>query len=518
MSSWQVRGQERGVGPLPSGLRIAGMGARLSAWLIDLVILGFLSLIPVCLAVVSGAVGLNPEAAKQMESNPNLQLTVPLLVVNIAPLIAWAAVWVVFAVGYAAACWTFLRGLPGQKLVSLQVADAATGENLSFARAMWRSVALNGIPAVAAALVLVVSCEVLTTIAPADYGAYDTNRLYSTWGSGLSSALGLASLASWVWPVILLITTASRADKRGLHDRLAGSVVVGRAPMPTAWSYPYGPIPGAPYGFGGSPGAVYPPGPGYPPVPGFVPGIAYPPAVSQQAMPPAPSVSSGEAQALDGATGNMPADHTPPVARPGLVAPGAEESPWGSHVPAAPPSEPRARAFGAGGPPVLGATLPEGLRVARFNRRAAAYAIDCVIVLILFGAIETTVVGPQNPNSPLPPERLTMIAGLASGLVQALYFISTWCLWRGAFGQKALSLQVGNATTGHRLGPIDALVRWAVLQGPFALYLAAPALLSLAVGIAAFAWLWLVTSSVRRDPDGRGFHDRIANSMVVEEA
>ena len=91
--------------PLPVGLRVAGAGARLGAWLLDLLVFGLLSLIPLALAVATGAVGLNPEAVRQMNVNPYVEPTVPLLSVNVAPLIAWCTVWVVLAVAYAAACW-----------------------------------------------------------------------------------------------------------------------------------------------------------------------------------------------------------------------------------------------------------------------------------------------------------------------------------------------------------------------------------------------------------------------------
>jgi len=81
-----------------------------------------------------------------------------------------------------------------------------------------------------------------------------------------------------------------------------------------------------------------------------------------------------------------------------------------------------------------------------------------------------------------------MIAGLIGGLVQAVYFVATWSIWRGSIGQKALGLQVGEESTGHRLSPADSLVRWALLQGPLALYLAVPYLLRPAFGILTIGW------------------------------
>ena len=157
-----------------------------------------------------------------------------------------------------------------------------------------------------------------------------------------------------------------------------------------------------------------------------------------------------------------------------------------------------------------------GWRVAGNNRRVLAYVVDNVLVLVVFGAIAMALEGNSDPNSTPPPERMAMLAGLAAGVVQALYFVASWSIWRGTIGLKAVGMQVGEESTGHKLGPIDSLVRWALLQGPLALYLAVPYLLRPAVGILAIGWMWLLTYSARKDPDGRGYHDRLAHSLVVE--
>ena len=88
---------------------------------------------------------------------------------------------------------------------------------------------------------------------------------------------------------------------------------------------------------------------------------------------------------------------------------------------------------------------------------------------------------------------------------------------RGSLGQKLLGLQVGDESTGGALGWVDALVRWAVLQGPMALYLAVPDVARQIMEITAICWVWLLFYSTRSDPDGRGYHDRIARSLVVEQ-
>jgi hypothetical protein len=479
--------------PLPVGLRVAGAGARLGAWLLDLLVFGLLSLIPLALAVATGAVGLNPEAVRQMNVNPYVEPTVPLLSVNVAPLIAWCTVWVVLAVAYAAACWARFRGLPGQRLLSLQVADAATGKNLSLPRATWRAVLVSGIPAAATAVLLVAMCELLATVIPADIaGAGGTSYINATYNDTGGDFVSLCSLASWAWPLLLLISTAASRDRRGLHDRLARSVVVGRAKAFGAWGTAYAQVPYGPPGFPyGPPGFPYGPGP----TPGSGPGYAPWPVYPYGPQPGAPDLP----QADLASGGELPALGEPPAA-----------------VGGGEPAE-RKAAADSDNRQVFGAKLPAGLRVASFNRRVVAYVVDNVIALLLFGGIAMALEG-SSDSSGTPPERIAMIAGLIGGLVQAVYFVATWSIWRGSIGQKALGLQVGEESTGHRLSPADSLVRWALLQGPLALYLAVPYLLRPAFGILTIGWAWLLTYSARKDPDRRGYHDRIAHSLVVEQA
>ena len=505
MSAWQVSGQDRAVAPLPAGVAIAGLGPRLGAWLLDGVLFAVLSLIPLILAAVTGALGLNPAAVRQMDANPYGQPTVPWLLVNIGPLIVWAGVWVALAIGYSSICWAFFRGLPGQRLLSLQVADARTGKNLSPPRAVLRAVLLNGLPAAATAVTIVATCQLLARIVPSTFGLPGDPSFYAIDTGPWGGLVSFCSLASWAWPLLLLISAAASRDRRAIHDRLSGSVVVGRAPAIATWGYPYGPATAAPGGY------QYGPGPGFVPYPGFVPGPGF---------APAPGLPNGP---QSGTTGEPPADdpsidQMPPAAWPGAMPPDGTVPAWGEQPRTAPNAGPAVRKQAAENPQVFGAKLPEGLRVAGFKRRAAAFVLDMLVVLGLFGVIATAVLGTQATSVTDPPERLAMLAGLLAGLAQAAVFVLTWSLWRGSIGQKAVGLQVADESTGHRLGFVDSLVRWAMLMGPFALYMAVPFVLRPVLGIVAIGWMWLLMYSVRNDPDGRGYHDRLAHSMVVEQS
>jgi uncharacterized RDD family membrane protein YckC len=98
--------------------------------------------------------------------------------------------------GYYIYTWTAMRGTIGQKALGMQVGNAADGATLTMEQAIKRWLALGGVFALAQFL----------------------NPL-----PGLGILIGLASL---VWVIALLYTTASSPTKQGLHDRYASSVVV----------------------------------------------------------------------------------------------------------------------------------------------------------------------------------------------------------------------------------------------------------------------------------------------------
>ena len=68
-----------------------------------------------------------------------------------------------------------------------------------------------------------------------------TIRWLTLFGIGILAALpvlaGLGGLLSFIWDIVLLVTTATSATKQGIHDRWAGSAVVATGPQNTtlAW-------------------------------------------------------------------------------------------------------------------------------------------------------------------------------------------------------------------------------------------------------------------------------------------
>jgi uncharacterized RDD family membrane protein YckC len=101
---------------------------------------------------------------------------------------------------YFAGSWWTMAATPGQRLLGIRVPEATTAAlRLTAGAALLRWIVLFPPFGLAAAL------------------AADLR--------GLSASLTAAGV---LWGLVLLISTVRRADRRGLHDRAAGSIVVRR--------------------------------------------------------------------------------------------------------------------------------------------------------------------------------------------------------------------------------------------------------------------------------------------------
>lgn len=473
--------RDLGKAPLPPGLRVATIGARIGAWVIDTLILlaflvGFWAL-----AVVFGAVIINPEAQRQLDASPVSLPTVAPYQTNLPLLGAMLSVFVVVNVAYAAICWTFFRGMPGQKLLSLQVGSAATGRNLGLGRALIRAVVALGIPLAAVAGVFYGALAFVSSVPWSEVTNPQPGGQADAWLNVWSGPLDMAMLLVVAWPPLLLILTATNPLGQGLHDRLSGSLVVGKGAAPSAAAYGrgFGPGLGMP-GYGALPGTWSPPnsgsaaGDGPPGVGGLPPG-SWPP----EGMPPDAALP-----------GDVQPDALPPGA-PGVTA-------W-----LGPEDESDAR------PKIHAATV---------GRRVGAYLFDCGVVYLVFLIMESiaAMVFLHSITTAID-ERTYILLGLAGGVWQLVYFTASWALWRGTLGQRVLHLRVSDATTGKALSWLDAVVRWAVLQGPFALATVVPVAARGPVLLMAPIWTIFLLYSTTNDPDSRGLHDRFLNSRVDVE-
>jgi uncharacterized RDD family membrane protein YckC len=277
------------------------MPRRVGAWLLDGLLIGLLSLVPLILALVSGAVAFNQEALDQIQAStsdqPFATVTAPIVNVSMGPLVVVLAIYVLIHAAYFAGSWIMAGATPAQRGLGLRIVDNASGNRLSIDQALLRWLLLDGISTIVGSVVVVIFLNAAATT-PLNqlFGIDAAGRSSMTSGSfgGVTVWSNLISWGSSLWTIALLISAGTNSLHRGLHDRLVGSIVLGTAPMYPSWpGYAYPPQT-APYwppqagpGFSGSsaPWPGYPPQPGYPPAPAPGPYSPVPPYAGQAPVP-----------------------------------------------------------------------------------------------------------------------------------------------------------------------------------------------------------------------------------------
>jgi uncharacterized RDD family membrane protein YckC len=161
---------------------------------------------------------------------------------------------------------------------------------------------------------------------------------------------------------------------------------------------------------------------------------------------------------------------------------------------------------------------PPRLHAASIGRRVAGYLFDCVVVYMGFELVGRLLIVAFLPTDVTTiDERTFILIGLVAGFLQLAYFTASWAVWQGTLGQRIMHMRIGDAKTGKALGWMDAVTRWAVLQGPFALATIVPEAARIPVMLAASSWALYLLYSTINDPDSRGLHDRFLNSRVALE-
>ncbi len=191
---WEVP-TAAGALPQQQGYVIAGLGARIVAWLIDITLAG---IIPGILAfAVVDWTGLMRDAIEQARLDPSGQITggmvgttIPVTLDYILATLIGVGVQFLYFVGFWTSRWQATPGMIGLKM---RVVDANTGSTLSVVQATKRWIAL-GWPLALLALV------------PA-----------------LQAVQGLIQFGLTIF---LLFTTATNERKQGLHDKFANSLVI----------------------------------------------------------------------------------------------------------------------------------------------------------------------------------------------------------------------------------------------------------------------------------------------------
>jgi uncharacterized RDD family membrane protein YckC len=188
LPSWTSQLTSTAPVPGPAGLYYGDVPNRAIAYIIDAIILGVLNLV---VGAILAAIGL-----KAFTVDVNATSISGLLSYNPIVGLLQAVIFAAISGAYFIYTWTTMRGSPGQKILGMQVGNAADGATLTTEQAVRRWLALGAPFGIAQAL----------------------NPL-----PGLGILIGLAA---FVWFIALLITTAQSPTKQGLHDQFANTVVV----------------------------------------------------------------------------------------------------------------------------------------------------------------------------------------------------------------------------------------------------------------------------------------------------
>jgi uncharacterized RDD family membrane protein YckC len=173
---------------VPAGFACADAPNRLIAYLLDAI-------------VVSGAAFLAAAAVSAL-AGPAVRFAATGEVrVNGAVLALDALVATAVNAGYFIASWTTLAGSPAQRLLRLTVVGVDDGRPLTVSRAATRWLGLGAPFVVATAL-----------------------------GLAVPPLAGVLLLAALAWYAVLLAGVTGDPPKQGLHDRLAGTVVLKATP------------------------------------------------------------------------------------------------------------------------------------------------------------------------------------------------------------------------------------------------------------------------------------------------
>lgn len=163
--------------------------------------------------------------------------------------------------------------------------------------------------------------------------------------------------------------------------------------------------------------------------------------------------------------------------------------------------------------------------------RLIAYLIDAIILTLLsfVGAVAISVIfGPVVTFNLTAEPHVSVNTGLAfanvglSTAISVVYFVLSWRRNAGSPGQRLLRMRLWPASGEGSITLRQGIIRWLFVGLPLgveasiSVALAGQAetvlLLSLAI------WYVILLVSTARDPLKRGFHDRVAGTLVTKEA
>jgi RDD family protein len=165
---------------------------------------------------------------------------------------------------------------------------------------------------------------------------------------------------------------------------------------------------------------------------------------------------------------------------------------------------------------------------ARLDIRCWAALADLILVAVPTIFVIAKVV-PLLPSGLLPEGAIRVVGeatismsplagALFIGVLSFLYLVGSWTLLGATPIQRTLGQRVFVLGSRSRIGLWQAIRGWAVLVVPlisFQLSVGAP-LVGYAVLVGALIYYALLAWTASAGPEGRGFHDRIAGTIVMQ--
>ena len=212
--------------------------------------------------------------------------------------------------------------------------------------------------------------------------------------------------------------------------------------------------------------------------------------------------------------------------------------PPASPPPSSPPPGPSTGSTASGAPAWTNQLMsreatpgPAGLYYADVPNRIIALIIDAILLAIagvIVGILLTAIFGATVRSVPDATQpfgfRLetnflsTLVSTLVGLALSAGYYIYMWTRMRGTIGQRALGMQVGNASDGATLTTEQAVKRWLALGGALSLaqFLNPIPGVGLLIGLLSLVWVIALLVTTAQSPTKQGLHDQFANSIVVK--
>lgn len=170
---------------------------------------------------------------------------------------------------------------------------------------------------------------------------------------------------------------------------------------------------------------------------------------------------------------------------------------------------------------------PGGVALADTPNRVIAAVIDFIILGVIgfiVGAIIHPILGERFGagifSFTVPSLLSSIVVAVIMFVVAGAYFVGMWTRMQGAtLGMRVLKLQVRDAASGGPVSQQQAINRFLVLGGPWALsFIYAWGGIGLIISVLVLVYYIYLLVTIAQSPTRQGFHDQYAKTVVAKVA